>query len=170
MLQMISGKDLAKLHLDLQVPSLLSAVLLKEAPLSALDDCTLRQSLTAMSPIETLISMACCFHALAPYLGDEQDLIEPLLTHADEILDDYAPHWIRHSMPVTNEWEAFVRDDLEMLGDFLMVLSDAALGFHPAVADICEILNEQAFLKSLAPMPLPANESNIIRFPVERCH
>ena len=168
MLQMISGKDLAKLHLDLQVPSLLSAVLLKEASLSAFDDCALRRSFDDMSPIETLISLGCCFHVLAPYLGDEPALIEPLLTRADEILDDYAPHWIRHSLPPMDEWETFVRHDLETLGDFLMILSDAALGLHPAIGDICEILNEQAFVKSLAPMPLPANSGNIIRFPLER--
>lgn len=167
-MQMISGKDLAKLHLDLQVPSLLASILHKDTALSSADEFSLRHSFDNLSPIETLISMACCFHVLVPHLGEERDLIEPLLTHADEILDDYAPHWMKHTMPTTNEWASFVRDDLEMLGDFLAVLSDAALGFHPAMSDICEILNEQAFLKSLSPMPLAANRDNIIRFPVER--
>lgn len=167
MTQMISGKDLAKLYLDLQVPSLLSGILMKNQALSAVDDCTLRHSFSDLSPVESLISIACCFHVLIPHLGDERDLIEPLHTHADEILDDYAPYWMRQSFPVTTEWADFIHDDLEMLGDFLTILSDASLSLHPAMSDICEILNEQAFLKSLAPMSA-ANNDNIIRFPVER--
>lgn len=168
MTQMISGKDLARLHLDLQVPSLLSSVLDHDQALSAVNDYALREAFSNLTPLESLISLACCFHVLVPHLGHERDLIEPLLTHADYILDDYAPHFMRQSFPTTSEWAGFVRDDLELTGDLLSLLSDAALGIHPAIADVCEILNEQAFVKSMTQMPLAANHDNVIRFPVER--
>lgn len=168
MTQMISGKDLARLHLDLQVPSLLSSILDQNQALSSVDDYTLREAFSNLSPLESLISLACCFHVLVPHLNHERDLIEPLLTHADYILDDYAPHFMRQSFPATREWARFVHDDLELTGDLLSLLSDAALGVHPAVADVCEILNEQAFLKSMTQMPFTTNHDNVIRFPVER--
>ncbi len=168
MMQMISGKDLARLYLDLQVPSMLGLILSKDQNLCSLDECKLRQVFQDLSPLESLISLACCFHVLVPHLHHERDLIEPLLTHADYILDDYAPHWMRQSLPATSEWENFIRDDLELTADLLTLLSDAALAVHPAIEEVCDILNEQAFLKSLAPAPLPANISNVIRFPLER--
>ncbi|PZP54822.1 MAG: hypothetical protein DI586_08750 [Micavibrio aeruginosavorus] len=168
MMQMISGKDLARLYLDLQVPSMLGLILSKDQDLCSSDDCKLRRAFQELSPLESLISIACCFHVLVPHLHHERDLIEPFLTHADYILDDYAPHWMRQSLPATNEWNNFIRDDLELTADLLTLLSDAALGVHPAIEEICDILNEQAFLKSLSPTPLPANITNVIRFPIER--
>ena len=167
MLQMISGKDLARLYLDLQVPSMLGLILSKDEALSPQDDYLLRSTFENLSPLESLISLACCFHVLVPHLGHERDLIEPLLTHADYILDDYAPHWMRQSLPNTSEWAGFIRDDLELTADLLSLLSDAALSAHLAMTDVCDILNEQAFVKSMIQMPV-ANLDNIIRFPVER--
>ena len=168
MTQMISGKDLARLHLDLQVPSLLMSILSKEADLTSDDAHILRDSFINLSPLESLISIACCFHILVPHLNHERDLIEPFMAQADYILDDYAPHWMRNSFPLTDEWAEFIRDDLELTGDYLTILSDAALAVHPAIPEICKILNQQAFLKSLVSMPIVANHDNIIRFPVER--
>jgi len=168
MTQMISGKDLARLHMDLHVPSLLADILRKNQSLSRNDDCSLRQAFLELSPLETLISLACCFQILVPHLEHEPDMVEPLLTQSNYILDDYAPHFMRRTFPVTQEWADFVTEDLETTGDFLSVISDAALGVHPAIADICDILNEQAFVKSLSHMPFPANHDNVIRFPIER--
>lgn len=177
--QMITRSDIARLHLDLQAPGLLSSILDRDAPLAPQQDSMLRQCFTDLSPLETLISIACCFQVLIPYLGHDADLIEPINTQADYILDDYAPHWMKNAVPVTAEWAEFVRDDLENLADFLVIISDAAISFHPAASDICEILNEQAFLKSLtaaAPhaqsiLETKAEElpsGNVIRFPVEK--
>lgn len=169
--QMITRSDLARLHLDLQAPSLLAEILSIDAPLSTRQDSLLRQCFADLSPLETLISIACCFQVLIPHLGHDAHLIEPLNTQADYILDDYAPHWMKNAVPVSAEWAEFVRDDLENLADFLVIISDAAMSFHPAVSDICEILNEQAFIKSLAAAASCAEETiadNVIRFPIER--
>ena len=176
---MITQSDLVRLHLDLQAPSLLAGLLDIGAPLSPHQDSQLRQCFTNLSPLETLISIACCFQVLIPYLGSDADLIEPINTQADYILDDYAPHWMKNAVPVSAEWAEFIRDDLENLADFLVIISDAAISFHPAASDICEILNEQAFLKSLSAAASHADETmesisqetlpdNVIRFPVEK--
>lgn len=175
MTQMLSGKDLAKLQMDLHVPSLLSDILSRDEALAASDDCLLRQAFAELSPLESLISIACCLHVLVPHLAHERNIIEPLTTHADYILDDYAPHWMRHSFPASREWAEFVQHDLELTGDFLAIISDAAIGVHPAISDICDILNEQAFVKSMNQIPVIDFEpdimpvaDNVIRFPVER--
>lgn len=168
--QMISRSDLARLHLDLQVPSLLSDVLEMQALLSAREALLLRNIFTDLSPLDTLLSLACCFQILIPHLGSDVDLIAPLSTQADYILDDYAPHWMKNSIPISAEWSEFVRDDLDNLADFLIIMADAAVSAHPAVAQICEILKEQACLKSLAPVSASDEilQENVIRFPIER--
>ncbi len=182
MAQMISGKDLARLHHDFEVPQLLSAILDRREILSTHEENQLRAHLAQMNALESLISLACCFHVFLPYLGDDRTLTEPLVSHADYILDDYAPYWMKQSFPADEEWTNFVHEDLETLADFLGILSDAAHGMHPAISDICEILNEQAFLKSvsidivevvppkirLSAPKAPVYTDNVIRFPTER--
>ena len=169
MTQMISAKDLARLHLDLEVPSLLSAILQKHEILSLPDEQIFRAQLMRMNSLETLISIACCFHVLSPFLHEDAGLLEPLLQHADYILDDYAPYLMKSNFPVSEEWGNFIHDDLETLGDLLCLLSDAGHNLHPALSEICDLLNEQTFLKSLnITMPEPSYSGNVIRFPVER--
>src|SRR4051812_36581381 len=101
MAQMISGKDLARLHLDLQVPLLLNAFLKRSETLSILDEDNLHEAFDDLTPLEALISIACCLQIIIPHLSHEPDMIEPLMTHSDCIIDDYAPHFMRHSFPVT---------------------------------------------------------------------
>ncbi len=181
MAQMISGQDIARLHLDLEVPQLLSSILEKHDILSTHDEQLLRTALARTNGLECLISLACSFHVFTPYMNDEDTIISPLQLQADYVLDDYAPYWMKQSFPADEEWVHYVQEDLENVADFLSILSDAAHGVHPAISDICEILNEYAFLKSLrietpAPAIVPETATdiaplctgNVIRFPVER--
>lgn len=170
MTQMITAKDLARLHLDLEVPTLLSVIMEKHATLCVEDEQILRRALAQLNSLETLISVACCFQVFTPYLKEDATVLEPLLTHADFILDDYAPYLMKDAFPVGEEWETFLHNDLDSLSEFLCILSDASHGLHPAMPEICDLLNEQAFSRSLhIVMPEAAiYGGNIIRFPVER--
>jgi len=172
---MISGKDLAKLHLDLEVPQMISALLDRHEALNCADEQILRNQIAHLNSLETLLSIACCFNVFLPHMNEDPTLIEPMQGQADFILDDYAPYWMRHDMPVNEEWINFVHDDLESLADFLSILSDASHGLHPALPEICDILNEFAFLKSIeidvmdvVPPQQVIYTDNVIRFPVER--
>lgn len=173
MAQMISGKDIARLHLDLEVPQVIADLLERHENLSPCDEQILRAHLAQLNSLETLLSIACCFNVFVAHTNDDLTLIEPLQRQGDYILDDYAPYWMKHQGSPNEEWMNFVHDDLETIGDFLSILSDAAHGLHPALTDICEILNEFAFLKSIESnaaniTPPVVYAGNIIRFPVER--
>lgn len=174
MAQMISGKDIARLHLDLEVPQTIADLLMRHETLSPLDEQSLRGQLANLNSLEMLLSIACCFNIFVAHTNDDITLIEPLQRQGDFILDDYAPYWMQHHGQANEEWMNFVHDDLETIGDFLSILSDAAHGLHPALTDICEILNEFAFLKSIEVnmmdiMPAVAvYTDNVIRFPTER--
>lgn len=174
MAQMISGKDIARLHLDLEVPQIIADLLNRHEILSPGDEHLLRAQLAQLNSLEMLLSIACCFNVFVSHTNDDPTLIEPLQRQGDYILDDYAPYWMQHQGHANEEWMNFVHDDLETIGDFLSILSDAAHGLHPALTDICEILNEFAFLKSIeinmmdVIAPINVYKDNVIRFPTER--
>lgn len=164
--QMISRFDLARLHHDLQLPHLLAAVLDSEICLTKDATRILREKMRSLTPMETLISLACCFQIIEPHLDHDIGLTEPLLTQADYILDDYAPYWMKHAGSLSVEWQEFIRDDLAGMAEFLQLMADASHGHHPAVSDICLVLGEEALLKS--DIEIEAGSDNVIRFPVER--
>lgn len=173
--RMITAHDLARLTIDLEVPQLLSAMMIRHRSLDDADIGILQRSFAAQNALESLISIACSFHVLSEHMGEDAGLIAPMIAQADILLDDYAPYWMKNAFPADEEWIHYVADDLESIGELLSVLSDACHPAHPALSQVCSILQQTAHEKSLhvdaISLPVRVNIAacdNIIPFPVER--